>query len=458
MSKRTRHRDGPSDVESGKLTLPGQPGSVGRARRFVRTTLDAADRAGWAEAAELAASELVTNAVLHAHSDIELRVNVKSSHVRIEVRDRSSAFPMPRSYGATATTGRGLDLVARLSSDHGVEALAGGGKVVWCCVNSEMPAAVVDADFELDDWVDLVEATPTQATADDVDITLIGLPPTLWLAAREHHDALLRELALVQASLPDQHERSVLADDLAAADTARSRIGDAVVAAVERARRKGTASLPLPEHHPGDLPAVPATLDLDLRVRRDEVHLYARLQDVLDTGERLAQADELLARPGLPEIVAVRDWACEQIIAQTAGSPRARWVGADDERFAAVTAERSTADWSNDIVSQADTGMIAVDDANRIVAVSPPLLAALGWHADELVGRRVVAIVPARFREAHVAGFSRHLSTGIGRALDVSLRLPVLRGDGSEVECTLLIHAEHTPSGRTIYVARIEPA
>ena len=79
------------------------------------------------------------------------------------------------------------------------------------------------------------------------------------------------------------------------------------------------------------------------------------------------------------------------------------------------------------------------------------------FRSEDLVGRRVVAIVPPRFRESHVAGFSRHLSTGVARALDTPLRLPVLRADGGEVECSFLIHAERTPSGRTVYVAQIEP-
>ena len=432
--------------------LPGQPDSVGQARRFARDTLQHAGRPDWVEAATLAVSELVTNSVLHAHSDIELRLQVTDDHVRIEVWDRSPALPMPRSYDATATTGRGLELVATVSFDHGVESFGEDGKVVWCCVNSEYSEAIFAGDFEPDDWANVLDTAvdqPLRNRPDDLVVTLLGLPPTLWLAAREHHDALLRELALVQASMPAD-QAQVLAEDLTAADTARSRIGDGVVAAVELARRLGTARVPLPDHHPGDLPAVPTTVDL-------EIALFARLQDVLDQGERLAQAEELLARPGLPEIVAVRDWACEQIIAQSAGSPSAPWVGVDDERFAAVEPTISTTGWSDDAVRHADSGLIAVDDANRIVAVSAPLLDVLGWTAQDLVGRRVVAIVPPRFREAHVAGFSRHLSTGIARALDVSLQLPVLCADGSEVECTFLIHAERAPSGRAVYVAHIQP-
>lgn len=437
-----------------RLTLPSHPGSAGKARRFVGAALSTAGKSDWAEAATLAVSELVTNAVLHAHSDIELCIQVTQHYVRIEVSDRSSALPTPRSHGATASTGRGLDLVAAVSSDHGVKLLSDGGKLVWCCISSAIPETAVAVTVELDDWADLVEMSPVVSASDDVLVTLLGMSPTLWLAAREHHDALLRELWLGQASLPADGQRA-LADDLAAADAARSRIGDAVVAAVDRANRTGTAVVP-PHLRPDDLCAVPPTLDIELRVRRSDLAGYARLQDLLDKGERKARAQELLARPGLPEIVAVRDWACEQVIAQAGGSPPARWVGADDERFAAAVSEQSTADWSGDSVSDAPTGVIAVDDANRIVAVSPPLLEMLGWDRADLVGRRVVAIVPSRFREAHIAGFSRHVSTGIGRTLDTALRLPVLRADGSEVECSLFIHAEHTPAGRTVYVAQIE--
>jgi PAS domain S-box-containing protein len=443
-----------------RLVLHGQPSSVGAARRFVRQRLESARRPEWVEAASLAVSELVTNSVLHAHSDVDLRVQVKDDHVRIEVWDRSPGLPMPRSYDETATTGRGLELVATVSFDHGVETFGADGKVVWCCVNSQFAEAGYEADFHPDEWADLLDpAVAPRGDADSADtvvVTLLGLPPTLWLAAREHHDALLREMALVQASMSGDPARA-LAEDLRTADNARTRISEAVLAAIEVARRIGTAMLPLPEHHPGDLPAVPAAVDLDVHVRRSEAELFARLQDVLDQGERLARAGELLVRPGLPEIVAVRDWACEQIIAQSAGSPPIQWIGVDDDRFAAVDPTVSTTGWVDTNVSQADIGVIAVDDANRVVAVSQRLLGVLGWKAAELVGRRVVTIVPPRFREAHVAGFSRHLSTGVARALDVPLRLPVLRADGTEVECTFRIHAERAPTGRTVYVAQIEP-
>ena len=45
--------------------------------------------------------------------------------------------------------------------------------------------------------------------------------------------------------------------------------------------------------------------------------------------------------------------------------------------------------------------------------MSPRPLAILGYDdAAELVGRRIVSIVPERFRQAHVAGFTMYLLVG----------------------------------------------
>ena len=283
------------------------------------------------------------------------------------------------------------------------------------------------------------------------------MPATLWLAAREHHDALLRELALLR-SAGARGDWAQHSGDLAAADEARSAVSTALDAAVQWARETGAAAVPLPQDHPGALPPVPSALDLELVVRRGQAGAFAALQDVLDEGERLARTGQLLVRPGLPEIVAVRDWAAEQVIAQLAGAPPAPWPGADDERFTtAVDPSPAPSGWESAKVTEAEVGALAVDDANRVIAISPPLAAALGWAPPELVGRRVVAIVPPRYREAHVAGFSRHLSTGDARTLGVDLHLPVLRADGRELECRFLIESEATGGGRVVYVAWVTP-
>jgi PAS domain S-box-containing protein len=185
----------------------------------------------------------------------------------------------------------------------------------------------------------------------------------------------------------------------------------------------------------------------------------AALQDVLDTAEALARAGRLLTRPGLPEIVAVRDWACQQIVAQLAGVPAAPWPGTDDERFAQEVDEDAARQLQQfaESVRASDRRVVAADDANRIVAISASLAETLGWEADRLVGRRVVALVPPALREAHVAGFTRHLTTGQAHVLGVTLTLPVLRADGSEVLCDFRIDRTQPVPGRFLYVAWIDP-
>ncbi len=71
---------------------------------------------------------------------------------------------------------------------------------------------------------------------------LLALPPLLWLAAREHHDALVRELGLHIA----QHGDADLVVDVRAADLARATVSTAVVEAVERAQRSGAAPRAMP--------------------------------------------------------------------------------------------------------------------------------------------------------------------------------------------------------------------
>jgi PAS domain S-box-containing protein len=216
--------------------------------------------------------------------------------------------------------------------------------------------------------------------------------------------------------------------------------------------------VPLPEYHPGALPAVPQALDLVVPVARDQAPSFAELQDVLDHGERLAAAGSCW-----PAAACRRSSRCATgRPSRSSPSSPARRRRRGREPTTSGSPPTSTAvpcptGWDRSKVDDADVGVIAVTEDNRVCAISAPLVEVLGWPADELVGRRVVAIVPPRFREAHVAGFSRHLSTGDARALGVQLRLPVLTRGGQEVECEFLIESEATPEGHVVYLAHITP-
>lgn len=113
------------------MTVPPETVSVSQVRRRARQLLGE-----WgAEAYEWLLSQLLTevstNAVLHAATAFEVRLQLSGERLRCEVTDTSPKVPRPRRHHAPdATTGRGLTLVEELSTAWGVTRRE-GGKTVW---------------------------------------------------------------------------------------------------------------------------------------------------------------------------------------------------------------------------------------------------------------------------------------------------------------------------------------
>lgn len=112
------------------LDLEPDPRLVVAARAFVESRLRAWEAADLLSDAVLVTSELVTNAVLHARTQIRLRVAAERSKVRVEVYDDNTRIPILASCATDATSGRGLVMVAALVNSWGIEQ-HGDGKVVW---------------------------------------------------------------------------------------------------------------------------------------------------------------------------------------------------------------------------------------------------------------------------------------------------------------------------------------
>src|SRR5688500_13292882 len=94
--------------------LRAHPSSAHAARRIVRDALTLARRDDLIDAAQLPVSEMVTNALVHAGTPIDLRASVGGGALRVEITDGSTQPPVPRSYGPMAGTGRGLRLLDQL--------------------------------------------------------------------------------------------------------------------------------------------------------------------------------------------------------------------------------------------------------------------------------------------------------------------------------------------------------
>jgi hypothetical protein len=134
----------PSVVEK---MWPPAPHSVGRARQFLVRHLDAWGLPQLTDNAQLIVSELVTNAVTHAHPPyghlISTRFERLESGVRIEVHDSNDNKPERRDASAEEESGRGLGLVDALTGGHwGVSDRNGPGKMVWavCAAPGQVPS------------------------------------------------------------------------------------------------------------------------------------------------------------------------------------------------------------------------------------------------------------------------------------------------------------------------------
>ena len=114
------------------LALRRDPASPRRARQFL---LNHCARWGCeptvVESARLVVSELVTNAVSHANSSCELRLELTDGSLRVEVTDKGSGTPDPLAATDMDEHGRGLLIVSALTTAWGVDTVEGGAKTVW---------------------------------------------------------------------------------------------------------------------------------------------------------------------------------------------------------------------------------------------------------------------------------------------------------------------------------------
>jgi anti-sigma regulatory factor (Ser/Thr protein kinase) len=121
---------------SRRLDLPAEPASPGEARAVIRLVC----RAGGIgdevrEDAELVATELVANVVDHARTSCTLTVTLTGGGVLIEVRDfYPCPPPQPQPFDPNNPRGRGLLVVAAVSSRWGVTPFP-DGKSVWALLS-----------------------------------------------------------------------------------------------------------------------------------------------------------------------------------------------------------------------------------------------------------------------------------------------------------------------------------
>jgi PAS domain S-box-containing protein len=422
-------RDGSFSVR-----LAPQPTSVAAARRHVRALLEDTGREDLVESAVLVVSELATNALLHAGSDIDLAGTVDSSGLRVEVGDGSSHLPSRRRYAATSGTGRGLLMLESIVDDWGVTQHA-GGKTVWfhlSAVGNELESPVSPRT---------IDTAPSSSPGESVPVELQNMPLLLHAAWQEHAEALLREYLL--ASLDDDGPDSIQmhADAIDAIAVLEEHVPPAPIALEN--------DLVLNE---AVEPHVSAER-IELPVPRESVAHFETLDRAIEAALDLSREGLVLAAPTQPELQTFRRWMCRQVLRQAAGGTPEPWsVPAGNPRRELVVPP----EWDPATVTGAQGGVIAADERSHILAVSPAAAEILGYDdPEDLVGTGLTTIIPERYRQAHLAGFTMYLLVGRKPLLDRPVQVPALRADGVEVDVVLLIRHHAVGDGHSVLLADI---
>ncbi|MGW0825111.1 ATP-binding protein [Streptomyces sp. NPDC002845] len=139
----TDETDEPTEPWTYTLSIPNDPRAVTICRHTLRLILTMNGLPHLIEAAELVATELVTNAVQHTKGPAAIRLRWSAPVLRIGVWDTDPRPPTPVPLNATPDptleSGRGLTLVDECANNWGWYALGaaaqlpnGNGKFVWC--------------------------------------------------------------------------------------------------------------------------------------------------------------------------------------------------------------------------------------------------------------------------------------------------------------------------------------
>ncbi|MBL0749160.1 ATP-binding protein [Nocardioides baculatus] len=293
------------------VRLAADAASVPAVRRFVVDGLTAWGEVDLVEAAELVASELSSNAALHAAAEfmhVTLERLVRPGSVRVSVEDDGPvpvAAVRPRvrldddpDWPDLGATGRGLVIVAMVAGRWGVDETA-GGKRVW--------ADLVDHD----DGHEPVEPEGVAGTDTDTDavpstlppgwalVRLLDCPVELSLHQDSHLDELVRELQLL--SLDDGNDDSAaLAEEIHGLLVSPTHARLTGRRAAERARAEGRDSV-----------------DIEMAMPREFGGLVVRLQEAVTRADVLCEDGRLLTLASPPELRTLRAWMTHEVLAQT---------------------------------------------------------------------------------------------------------------------------------------------
>jgi PAS domain S-box-containing protein len=405
---------------------------------MVRRVLSDAGRDDLLEPAQLLVSEVVTNALVHSGTPIDVAMAAGEEGVLVEVGDGSLHTPRPRHYASTASTGRGLALLDQTADSWGV--VPGiRGKTVWFQLSSAEDAEHPPDPTNGADPAGAGNAAP-RSGEQTVTVQLLNAPLLLHAAWQQHAEAVLREHLL--AGMDGETGPDPFAVHAMAVD--------ALAVLAEQIPRPSVGVQPDEVMATAVDPHV-SSPRVELSVPRGSLPHFRVLDTIMRTAQGMGERGELLVPVVQPEMRMLRRWLCGEVLSQSEGVAPVPWP----PEVSQAPARRDLA-WDSGAVTGSAQAVIAADDTDLVAAVSASALELLGYaDADELVGHRLISIIPPRYRQAHLAGFTLHLLTGRGPLLAGPVKVPVLRRDETEQWVELSVDAQRVADGRSVFVATL---
>jgi hypothetical protein len=268
------------------------------------------------DAAVLGVSELVTNALLHVRSVINVRIVDAGARLRIEVYDDSTRRPEGNASfvdeeTSPPTIGRGLRIVDAISLSWGV-AYEKAGKCVWFQPKPEGEEGTGQA---VDDPEQRVTSASADSGLESVGVDLVDLPVDVLLHYRVRFGDLRRELTLIalQAGQDADDPRRVggRLNDLALRLESFGPIGDPARKLVAEAHRAGRDRV---------------TVHFDIPVAA--LGGIEELRSLLLEADAFCRSEALLTLAAGPQEAALRAWYLGELLDQARGADATPWPGA----------------------------------------------------------------------------------------------------------------------------------
>lgn len=291
-----------------QLVLDPHPASASAARRWIREQLTLVGRDELVDCAELATSELVTNAVLHARTAVTVILEPSEDRWRVAIADLSPAMatPVRQATGQVWSSGRGLHILSSISHRWGIEDEP-PGKRIWFepvadDAHSSAPA---------------VATTPAprdpSSRRDRRRVELRQAPVPLLRQARQRLADLHREMLLVSFALQEDPPSGSHAD-----------VATRLVELAQAVEPILTELLP-DEVLPAQLVATgadPANLTCPFPPAGVDVTSWP---DLLDEADDYCRSERLLTLAAPRREAMARRWLLTEVARQSSGRPPVSW-------------------------------------------------------------------------------------------------------------------------------------